>query len=433
MYTEEIIYPDGLSKLPPIRLISEHDEEDLQTAKPKFTDTGELKSRSTETSDDVREVNEPEPAFQSSNTSPSPEQLPTTQSTKTKSPPPPLLLDSPASELPPPEAAKGPTPVSGDVLLPLIIYSVVKANPPHLVSNLLFIQRFRNQAVGGEESYCLINLLAVAEFLENVDMAGLGLGDSDKVMSTADLTPIPLARSPVTAETPLEPVDQGLRGRVGQQVDAITDSANKVITGVVDSSFGILRSLMPAAGPSATGATSAPGTPVLGNLRPGFGLLRRESGFSIASLAASLPITGRSRSNTATEEAGQQLLTVSRPSSVRSRVSARSLKNQKDDEDSGDDESESVDESSATGDEDEEGEDDGDEEDEEEEAPVVSDARSIRSFESMLSASKGKSKNTRSRKSLSDRLASVSAFASLKVRTHIASSKPYSLRFHHAL
>lgn len=72
--------------------------------------------------------------------------------------------------------------MSGDVLLPLIIFSVVKANPPHLVSNLLFIQRFRNQAVGGEESYCLINLLAVAEFLENVDMAGLGLGDSDKVM-----------------------------------------------------------------------------------------------------------------------------------------------------------------------------------------------------------------------------------------------------------
>ncbi len=426
---------DGLSKLPPIRLISERDEEELQTAKPTFTDKGELISQSPDATDDAQGVNEPEPAFQSSNTSPSPQQLPTTQSTKTKSPPPPLLLDSPASELPPPppEAMKEPTPVSGDVLLPLIIYSVVKANPPHLVSNLLFIQRFRNQAVGGEESYCLINLLAVAEFLENVDMAGLGLGDSDKVMSTADLTPIPLARSPVTAETPLEPVDQGLRGRVGQQVDAITDSANKVITGVVDSSFGILRSLMPAAGPSTTGSTSAPGTPVLGNLRPGFGLLRRESGFSIASLAASLPITGRSRSNTATEEAGQQLLTVSRPSSVRSRVSARSLKNQKEDEDSGDDESESVDESSATGDEEEEGEDDGDEEDEEDEAPVVSDARSIRSFESMLSASKGKSKNTRSRKSLSDRLASVSAFASLKVRGHIASSKFYSLRFHRAL
>jgi len=38
----------------------------------------------------------------------------------------------------------------------------------------------RNQSVGGEESFCLINLMAVAEFLENVDMAGLGLGDSEE-------------------------------------------------------------------------------------------------------------------------------------------------------------------------------------------------------------------------------------------------------------
>ena len=75
--------------------------------------------------------------------------------------------------------------MSGDVLLPLIIFSVVKCNPPHLVSNLLFTQRFRNQSVGGEGSYCLINLMAVAEFLENVDMAGLGLGDSEKVMRSA--------------------------------------------------------------------------------------------------------------------------------------------------------------------------------------------------------------------------------------------------------
>lgn len=73
-----------------------------------------------------------------------------------------------------------PTPVSGDIILPLMIFAVVKANPPRLVSHLLYTQRFRNQAVGGEESYCLINLLAVAEFLENVDLAALGLGEKEK-------------------------------------------------------------------------------------------------------------------------------------------------------------------------------------------------------------------------------------------------------------
>jgi hypothetical protein len=88
----------------------------------------------------------------------------------------PVLTTSPQAEA---------TPVSGDVLLPMIIFSVVKTNPPRLVSNLLYTQRFRNQSIAGEESYCLINLMAVAEFLENVDLAALGLGDSDKVMRSA--------------------------------------------------------------------------------------------------------------------------------------------------------------------------------------------------------------------------------------------------------
>ena len=90
------------------------------------------------------------------------------------------LLSSPhvpmLSVSPPPE----PTPVSGDILLPLIIFSVVKANPAQLVSQLLYTQRYRNSSIGGEESYCLINLMAVVEFLENVDLGALGLKESEK-------------------------------------------------------------------------------------------------------------------------------------------------------------------------------------------------------------------------------------------------------------
>jgi len=52
----------------------------------------------------------------------------------------PVLTTSPRAEA---------TPVSGDVLLPMIIFSVVKTNPPRLVSNLLYTQRFRNQSRSG--------------------------------------------------------------------------------------------------------------------------------------------------------------------------------------------------------------------------------------------------------------------------------------------
>jgi hypothetical protein len=247
--------------------------------------------------------------------------------------------------------------------------------------------------------------------------------------STADLTPIPLSRSPISAETPLAPADgavAGLRGRVEQQVDAIADSANKVISGVVDSSFGILRSFMPngappqAAGSASSGRTT-PGTP--GPSRAGFGLLRRESGFSIASLAASLPIAGRSRSAAGNaEEAGQQMISVSKPASLKSNRSSLKIRmggggeEQESASDDDDDDGESV--SS-----DEESEEEGDVQAAESEKNRSGEVRSIRSFESMLSVSREKKKGFGApRKSLSDRLASMSALAASSIKVSLLSS-----------
>jgi hypothetical protein len=58
--------------------------------------------------------------------------------------------------------------------------------------------------------------------------------------STADLTLLPI----VTALRGEEHL-AGLRWRVGQDVDTIAGSANKVILGVIDSSFGILHTFLP--------------------------------------------------------------------------------------------------------------------------------------------------------------------------------------------
>ena len=189
---------DGLSRLPPIRLISEEEVDANHNDVPQTTESlpSAQKTASSNRSDHGAEVPstsvlltptvEPSsiPALKINNEASvveaSPSQSHLSAETRVKSPPPPLNLDSEKLKLP--SARKEPTPVSGDVLFPIMIFSVVKANPPHLVSNLLFTQRFRNQSIGGEESYCLINLMAVAEFLENVDMAALGLDNSDKVL-----------------------------------------------------------------------------------------------------------------------------------------------------------------------------------------------------------------------------------------------------------
>ena len=231
----------------------------------------------------------------------------------------------------------------------------------------------------------------------------------------------------MTTETPLslaEGLQGSLRGRMEQQVDAIADSANKVITGVVDSSFGILRSFLPqnnvAPNPAAAQRPTSPGQQQPGSGgKPGLGLLRRESGFSIASIAASLPIPSR-KPMTGAEEAGQQLVSVSQPGSVRSRRSSSKIQVNGEESQEEEDVDPYAHDSEATGDEEE-----GEEVDEEGDDGLSvggGDTRSIRSFEAMMSASKSevrpKGKNSPgrgTRKSLSDRLANMSALAGLKV------------------
>lgn len=188
----------------------------------------------------------------------------------------------------------------------------------------------------------------------------------------------------------------GLRGRVEQQVDAIAGSANKVITGVVDTSFGMLKSLLPNNTNAPATIENVQGSAPWNAVRPGFGLLRRESVFSIKSmLPGSTPKLGGE----------EELITVSRPGSVRSRRSrAGSVKSRV--YASSDDDSEEAEEDDS--------EESKDDEDEEADYSPPTDTRSIKSFESMMS-SKKKRRRKVSRPSLSDRLASVSALTAKKV------------------
>lgn len=215
----------------------------------------------------------------------------------------------------------------------------------------------------GEESYCVINLMAVAEFLENVDLDGFGLEGRGKIITAEDLKPVPVLKSPKMAGRSLSPVPSSssggqpaivveggsglgaFRGKVEQQVDALAGSANKVLTGVVGSSVGLLRAILPGQASPDVQAVS-PNMDVTQGAAPwnaparsvsAFGLLRRggesaaEGLSTLASIAASLPgVAGSVRAKAARanpngvdagakEEVGQQMVTVSRPASVRIR------------------------------------------------------------------------------------------------------------------
>ncbi|CDO69791.1 hypothetical protein BN946_scf184766.g36 [Trametes cinnabarina] len=404
------ILVDGLSRLPPLRLKAEDEMADEKTPlantfnRPKGQDDEHDRAVSPPPTvvvlpDSEALASELQPLSASDNPALLTPDNASGRSDSIRTPSPVLTVS------PPPEPASSrplspvtaPTPVSGDIILPLMIFAVVKANPPHLVSHLLYTQRFRRErAAGGEEGYCLVNLMAVAEFLENVDLAALGLGESEKtVISTAELSPIPINRAGSESGSPRVP-QASLRGRVEQQVDALAGSANKVLTGVVDTSFGVLRALLPGQ-TSDTGVATPPvdadQSAAPWNIpQPRFGLLRRDTHFSIASIAASLP--GRAKSQP--EESGQQMIDVpSRPGSIRSMRPEDGTPSEESSE--------------------EEEEEDEEEDDEEAEEH---DTRSIRSFESMMSersrrARRRKVTSASARKSLADRLASVPGLSRL--------------------
>jgi len=64
--------------------------------------------------------------------------------------------------------------------VPLLIYVVLQANPEHLVSNVQYILRFRNQdKLGGEAGYYISSLMGAIQFIENLDRTSLTITDED--------------------------------------------------------------------------------------------------------------------------------------------------------------------------------------------------------------------------------------------------------------
>lgn len=69
---------------------------------------------------------------------------------------------------------------SADAFIPLLIYTVLKADPEHLVSNMQYILRFRNpDKLNGEAGYYMSSLMGAVQFIENLDRTSLTVSDED--------------------------------------------------------------------------------------------------------------------------------------------------------------------------------------------------------------------------------------------------------------
>lgn len=69
---------------------------------------------------------------------------------------------------------------SADAFIPLLIYTVLRAKPEHLASNVQYIGRFRNQdKLTGEAGYYMSSLMGVVSFIENLDRTNLTITDEE--------------------------------------------------------------------------------------------------------------------------------------------------------------------------------------------------------------------------------------------------------------
>ncbi|GAA5987503.1 hypothetical protein JCM10908_001981 [Rhodotorula pacifica] len=264
------IIVDGLSDLPAIRLKKEitADDKSSLSERPAVVEMDDASSRSSSL-----------PPSRPRSPTPSGLAGELTEDDLLRTPRPPSLEERPVPEIRLPEAAQGlsasvleatsssmlsaalspPTSVfdtspsrgrsspatsnssSADLILPLLIYSVVRANPPHLVSHLRYIHRFRAESLlRGQASYCATNFDAVIEWSQHVDLSTLGLS-SESVIAGAPANPSQQLSTPSTARPRAYTTPSTfLRERVSLTADQLVDTANSALTGVVDSSYRLL-------------------------------------------------------------------------------------------------------------------------------------------------------------------------------------------------
>ena len=55
-----------------------------------------------------------------------------------------------------------------DDFLPVLVYVVIKANPPHLLSTQRYVNTFHEAKLEGEEQYCWMQFCAAIEFIKTI-------------------------------------------------------------------------------------------------------------------------------------------------------------------------------------------------------------------------------------------------------------------------
>uniref|UniRef100_A0A7N0VBR2 VPS9 domain-containing protein n=2 Tax=Kalanchoe fedtschenkoi TaxID=63787 RepID=A0A7N0VBR2_KALFE len=92
-------------------------------------------------------------------------------------------------------------PPGADEFLPVLIYVTIKANPPQLHSNLLYIQRYRHHPrLVAEYAYYFTNMLSVESFITNINAKALSMDETEFEMNMESARALNLGLSADTSD-----------------------------------------------------------------------------------------------------------------------------------------------------------------------------------------------------------------------------------------
>lgn len=69
---------------------------------------------------------------------------------------------------------------AADDLMPVLVYVLIKANPPHLLSTVQYVNTFYEKQLEGEEAYWWTQFASGVEFIKNMDYSQRGEEDVDQ-------------------------------------------------------------------------------------------------------------------------------------------------------------------------------------------------------------------------------------------------------------
>jgi Rab5 GDP/GTP exchange factor len=71
-------------------------------------------------------------------------------------------------------------PPGADEFFPVLVYVVIRCNPPNLHANLQFISRFRCPSrMMTELAYCYTHMVAVGYFLDSIDSSSISISKEE--------------------------------------------------------------------------------------------------------------------------------------------------------------------------------------------------------------------------------------------------------------